>query len=173
MKLFKKWRKPKSRIIGKYYETLNDLPIHNWYQISKTGDLKYIHISGLYSRLEAFEIYEKLKQDYLDLFGVDGDSVMIMALLKNLIRLKSQYLTTGQKHLLNFIEMSQGELDSLINGDESTSQTLEAVLVGMSQFMGYRIDGKTTSVVEFREIINLAERQNEKYKNGNKSNQGE
>lgn len=165
-RLFKRI-KPKPRALeSKYFESLSELPIWNWWQLSKTGDLSFLHKEGLFFEEKAFDLYFRLQQEYLDLFGVESESIYLMSLLKRSIQLKCQYMQTGDRSLKNFIDITQTEIDALLKTNTTENTTIESSLVALGQFMGYRIEAKKVSVVEFKEMIKLAERHANNSKNG-------
>ena len=140
-----------------FYTDLDELPIYNWYKISETTELKYLVKSGTYTEVnynDAVELFEKLQQDYINLFGTNQDSEYLMVLLKRKIKLTADYILTARRDLLNQINLLRVEIDFILKENEEGSNVgIYHQLAGMGKFMGYRLPPKETTVSEFKAII--------------------
>ena len=144
---------------GLVYNELKDLPVLNWFECNKTGDFK--HLLKVYDndfKGDLEPLFEKLHQDYLDLFGAGDEREKVMQLIKQLIKHKADYLL-GKKYVINYIKSIEYQLSQL-NNQQQPTKTIFYLCAELSKAQGYRIDPKTTNVIEFHEIINLIEAQN-------------
>lgn len=149
------------------YNDIHDMPIYNWYMFSNRSD--YNFLLKEYDQLcneSNFQEFEKrsneLTQQYLDLFGADGDTEMLLTYLKTEIRLSADLLLTGNVFLKNQIKIVQQQIKDLIPTE--TKASLESNLVRISKYVGYAVRSKETSVVEYRETMNMIEEDNKNAK---------
>lgn len=147
---------------GLIFESLEDLPVLNWFKCNKEGDFK--HLLKVYDKdfkpdLEPH--FNKLHQEYLDLFGAGDEREKVMSLIKKLIKHKADYLL-GKKYVINYIKVIEYQL-SQMNEAQPQAKSIHYLCAELSKAQGYRIDPKETSVIEFHEIIKLIE-------NGTKTN---
>ena len=136
------------------YNTLEDLPVLNWFKCNKTQDYK--HLLKVYDaeyEEDLTELYETLHQEYLDLFGAGDEREKVMSLIKRLIVHKADYLL-GKKYVINYIKSIEYQLSQL-DKTQPPAKSIHYLCAELSKAQGYRIDPKDTSVVEFHEIINL------------------
>lgn len=161
-----------------FYNDIHEMPIYNWFMIGKNGDYNYllkdfgkVHNKDNHSLFEAQQML--LTQQYLDLYGVADEAKMLMIYYKRKIDLTCDYIITGKKILKAQIMVVQSHIDKLIPKEFENKESLERVLVALSKFMGYGVKGKETSVVEYKEMINLLEEHNKANKNGTKTDTGE
>ena len=142
------------------YQDLSELPIYNWYNFAKTMDGIWLRKggSGIPPLSEVEACYLRLQQQYIDTFGVDANTSVLMALIKRKIVLTAD-LIEGNNFAKNQIKIVEQEMSRLIPTGTDNG-TLEASMVAISKFMGYRVDPKEVSVIEFHEIINLMDKHN-------------
>jgi len=145
-----------------FYTSLSEISIYNWTMLAETADINYLVKEGVYHKDnydQAIKIFNKLQQDYIDLFGVNGDSEYLMILLKRSIKLKSELLLGGQRSLINQINILKLEIDSLLKQqDENGNISIDEQLISMSKFLGYGIKSKETTVTEFKATINVIDK---------------
>lgn len=155
---------------AEYYNDLSELPIWNWWKLSETGNLDYLCRSGN-ADFKGVEVFERLKNEYIELFEVVDTSNYLLILYKKLINLKADFVIGAERNLLNEIKMTENEIKILEKTDLSTQKkTIEACMLELSKYIGFKLDAKTTSVVEYREVIRIAEKEAENVKRyGNKS----
>ena len=138
------------------YSDIHTMPIFNWFMLSKNNDFNYLlkQYDDVCNE-ENISVFEErsneLTQQYLDLFGADGDTEMLMVHLKAKIRLSCDLLLTGNIFIKNQIKIVQDQIDSLI--PEESKSTLESNLVRISKYVGYAVKSKETSVVEYKETM--------------------
>ena len=56
-----------------YFNSIEDLPIWNWWKIAETGNLIYLHKLEEYEGKEDYnliELWNKLQNQYLEEFGI-------------------------------------------------------------------------------------------------------
>lgn len=135
---------------------LDELPIWNWNKIAETGDLLYLlknqnkrkPVKGL------VEAWESLQQQYLDEFGVDMNLLNRIKTMKKIIKLNVKFYETRDRSLLNLIAVEENRLKESQN---VVSVKFTRLLIIVSSHMGFRIDPKQFTVIEwFHALKNMA-----------------
>jgi len=70
-----------------------------------------------------------------------------------------EYLETGNRKLLNDINILEAKIRELMNTGKNEISSGELLQV-LSKFQGYRIDVKTITVGEYFDLINIYKKQN-------------
>lgn len=137
----------KTSYLDKCWVSIEQMPIHNWQQILKTGDLKFIFKSqsGRVSK-RIGDLWLELQQQYIDEFGLDEHFKKLLRLQKKLIRLRMDYVITGDRFLLNLIKITERDIDVLNQGEAAKFyDQLDAV----EKYKGFAIDPNTFTVIKW------------------------
>ena len=138
-----------------YYKTLDELPIHNWFKIQETNDLKYLlkHDLKIGKKREAElkGVIEKLKEEYLKIFGLSDDYRSILLLQGQIRAMQIELLLTKNNTLKTFIEIKRHELKRVLS--KSSTADIKSVVVQVRKYNCGVLDLKKMSVVEFYAII--------------------
>ena len=147
------------------YNSIDELPVWNWYKCNQKEDYKFLlRVYDKDYKADLKPLYDAFHQEYLDLFGAGEEREKLMNLINQLIKYKAAYLQ-GQKHMSNFIKIAEFQLAQMGNKQTKKPQSIEKLCALVSKVQGYRVDPRTTTVVEFHEILNIIE-------DGNKTNKG-
>lgn len=98
---------------NQYYESIDDMPIYNWNKIMETGNLKWIFINGGTVTKKIAIIWENLQNQYFDEFGLDSDYRKKLRLMKEIVRLNDEFIQTGDRFLLNLINIAEIDLKGI------------------------------------------------------------
>lgn len=148
------------------YNSIDELPVWKWYKCNLTEDYKFLlRVYDKDYKDDLKPLFDAFHQEYLDLFGAGEEREKLMELVKRLIKYKSAYLL-GEKHMTNHIKITEYQLAQLGQNKQQKTQTIEKLCALVSKSQGYRVDPRTTTVVEFHEILNIIE-------DGNKTNKRE
>lgn len=146
------------------YRSLEDLPFWNWWHLKRTHDLSFLKKDKTkkVAKKELEETYLKLEQEYLDRFGSGDGGVELLELLKRKIIHQCSYLL-GKKHVINYIKAIDFQLEALYKSAENSKpQSIEEISAILSKYMGFNIDPKRESVIDFKVKLNLLEQENNK-----------
>lgn len=101
-------------IVGKYYSSCKELPLHNFIMCANNGDLKQMHKSGIYFKECARKKWEEILTEYSTLTGRNQDGILAIvryiAFLENKINLIYYCLRSLQK---NYNQKLADELNGL------------------------------------------------------------
>jgi len=130
---------------------LDETPLYNWDKCTN-GDFKYIQREPKYMLAEDFKYYEMLFNKYLDRYGLGDDFDKYLRLCEKYTKLYLKYRKTQDDFLKNQIRIVQGEIDQ-VDPSKINGMSIDESLIHLSKHMGYRVDKRTITVVEYKEMI--------------------
>ena len=91
-KFFHRWLKVKSQVkLGVCYNSIEELPIWNWFKVFETNELKHIIIEGVVEDTILKDTWNKLFSEYIDIFGLDDNLVSHIKHEKKIVLLELEY----------------------------------------------------------------------------------
>jgi hypothetical protein len=149
------------------FKSIDDLPQWNWVQIHKTDNLAYLKKLDSYRKIEKEvtnelqDLWQTIYDEYLEEFGLSKEYIEHLNKKKEIARLKKEYILTGDRNILNLIDIEEAEL--IDSYTKTESQEFESVVVGIEKMQGIRIDPKKITVYQYNNYIrNLKEKKDGK-----------
>ena len=138
-----------------YFNSIDELPIWNWWRIAESGNLIYLH-KGNYDKedytYEAYLLWNKLQNEYLDEFGITDEFRQILELKKKWISKKTEFLLTGERFKLTEIDMIEAEISE--TSSVKTANKKEDSIIILERKLGFPLDDKILSVKKYYNYIN-------------------
>ena len=135
----------------KTYNSIEFLPIWNWYEILKTGDLKHLFINGKGRVSENItELWDKIQDEYINHFGLDEKFIKRIKLLKQKALLNYEFIITKDRFINTKLSILEADLDELNSGEAIDFYSLKNHL---EKYMGFRIDTKEYTVIEWHTAL--------------------
>ena len=138
-----------------YFNSIDELPIWNWWRIAESGNLIYLH-KGNYDKedytYEAYLLWNKLQNEYLDEFGITDEFRQILELKKKWISKKTEFLLTGERFKLTEIDMIEAEISE--TSSTKTANKKEDSIIILERKLGFPLDDKILSVKKYYNYIN-------------------
>lgn len=131
---------------GDLWTTIEEMPYWNWDKIYETGDLKYLFKSceGVVTkRLE--DVWSDLQQQHMDEFGTEDSLRTRTRTIKKLNDLNLEYIETGDRHLLNLINIQESKLQEHKDNHFSMYKVLDVI----TTHKGFDIDPKKYTVIKW------------------------
>jgi hypothetical protein len=119
MNLFQKLFKKRE---GKYYNSIQEMPMRKWIELGKSGELKLVHLEGNFDPKTAFYIVTKLKDQIIDTFGITDITRQI---IRKKIEIENLYYKLIIKNDLSqktFIQIKEYELEKLLSQKTNAEQ---------------------------------------------------
>ena len=135
------------------------MPLYNWDECTK-GNVKWVHRLGVSTRKDN-DKFEVLQDQYLKRYGI-GDAMEEHLKIKQILTtLRLMYVETGDKMLLNQIEI---EGVNLIKTDPSLieGRTIDECLSWINTKSPSWVNKKNITIVEFRGLLDEYGRRNKK-----------
>ena len=139
-----------------YFNSIDELPIWNWWKVAETSNLAYLQKADKYDKedysLVAYTLWNKLQNEYLEVFGITEDFRQILALKKKWINKKTDYLITGDRFNLTEIDIIEAEINETMN--EKIKVNKEDTIIVLEQKLSFPLDEKKLSVKKYYNYIN-------------------
>ena len=106
------------------YTDIWTMPIYNWFKLLDTGNLGFINESSTLIAPDEVEVEysdklvetrHKLNNQFFKEFGQSQQTTTILQKKIELVRLKANFLHTGNKMNKTFIEIKEGEIKAIIS----------------------------------------------------------
>jgi len=146
-----------SKINLKYYDSIEDMPVWNWFKVSETNDLKYLlkedSILKENDRKLLAVVWDRIYFEFLEVFGVPAKMQQVLSLRREILKLQTKMVCKGRKDLEALIHIKGLELEAL--QADSNKQELNTVTAFVSKQMGFRVDERKTTVKEFYTYLKM------------------
>lgn len=119
------------------------------------GEIIYIKkevVPGSDPNENDLKAWENLHDQYIEKYGLSKLYKKLLSLMKEKALLECTFVITRDRFKLTQIELKEAELKSAI-ANNSNGMTIEEALVYLSKWIGYRLNPKEISVVEYFNIL--------------------
>ena len=139
-----------------YYQTIDEMPIGNWNDIFKSGDLKHIFKSGEGRVSKKIgEVWVNIQNQYIEEFGLDDNFKKQLKLLKEKSKLNYEFILTKDRFINTLMAIVDADLESL---KQSKGMNFYEVKDHAEKYKGYRLDPKEITVIEwFTTLKNMSD----------------
>lgn len=142
-----------------HYTSIDDMPILNWRKINETNDLKWMFPNGkgvvtTENKLALSLAFEKIKNEFIDTFGVGADFKRIMQIKIEIARWKIRMALEQDSSHINFIEVLEIELNKILS-EAAGKNGFSQLKAHLDRFMGFRILEKRVSIKDFYNYVEL------------------
>jgi len=174
-RLLSKTKVGRRLIDSNLWYSIEEMHIYAWNKITATGDLKYLfrNEKGFIAQRHK-DHWIGLWQQYINEFGIDPEFAEKIRIMRRLSELNYQYIITGDRFLLNLIEIAELDLKSW--GPQVEIKFFD-VLDHVEKYKGYQIDPKQISVVRWiytlKNMTKRIERESAQIKGNRYGNQGQ
>lgn len=154
------------KLYQKVFRDIDEMPIYNWNKIHETGDLKYLIKDGF--KAEGYEMrfllrrWKKLYEQFIDRFGFSDEFLSILELEKNIALLKIEKAERGDENIQTFIEIDEIKLQKKKAELSNVKSDFFDIKAGVESSLGFHIDPKKCTVVEFYSYIKALKKKNVK-----------
>lgn len=138
-----------------YYQSIDEMPIYNWFKINETNDLKWIskdlQIDAKKNIIILLSAWNKIFDEFIDTFGIPEKLKEIMEVKRDIFILQAQLALTKDRTIQIFIDIETEKLIKLMSKDKE--QSTMQVKVYVEKFLGFKLNERETTVKEFYEYI--------------------
>lgn len=139
-----------------YFNSIENLPIWNWWKIAETGNLIYLQKREDYNKqdysFKAFELWNKIQNEYLEEFGITDEFREVLALKKRWIQKKADFILTGERFKLTEIDIIEAQIEETKNTKIEVDK--DDTLIVLEQKLGRELDPKKITVKKYFKYIN-------------------
>ena len=137
-----------------YYDSIENLPIWNWWKITETGELVYLYknIDKAKEDFTLLEIWTNIHNEYLVSYGLTEDFKSVLKLKKKWIEKQAAFIESGDRFKLTEIDIINAQIAESINTENSMSK--EDIIIFLEEKLGREIDTKVLTVKKYLDYIN-------------------
>ena len=137
---------------GDYYNSIEDLPIWNWWKVSETGNLSYLRKDENYKgKAPNLKLWEKINDEYFNEYGINDNLKQLMRLKKEWIRLKEKYLVKGIRFALTELDIVEAKMKDL---DKVGDFKKEDTIIYLEEKLGRELDTRKVTVKKYYNYLN-------------------
>ncbi len=136
-----------------YFDSIDTLPIWNWWEIAKTGNLNYLRIDGnLEKKTDYVEAWFIIQDEYLEDFGDKEALRKMLTLKKDWIEQQAKFIVDGDRAALNMANIIAIDMED--ENDPSGYMKREDTIIFLEEKLGREIDTKVLPFRKYNEYIN-------------------
>lgn len=140
----------KKEYSDKYYTSIDELPIWNWWQVSETGDLKYLCKDG-FEEAPSVDVWTKIHDEYLESYGLNDEFKKLLRLKKDWILKQSKFIVEGDAFSSTLADITEHKINDIINSGSKMSK--EDVIIFLEEKLGREIDPKKLTVKKYNDYL--------------------
>lgn len=137
-----------------HYTSIDNLPQYNWRMISEKNDITFMLIdrTKMGNKHELKAAFDKIKDEYIDTFGINENYKRILELKKEIVCLEID-VAMGDLFMENFLDIAKMDLERLLKATDSNKPS--ETTVRLSKHMGFQVNERTITVREYAEMVNV------------------
>jgi hypothetical protein len=139
------------------YTDLNELPAFNWFRCIRTQDLTYLLVERKkkHNEDELAKVFQELNNQLIDELGFSDDHINYLHKLRACNIAKSTWLISQNNFDFTLMKIAEAELEKISKTKSTSNGGNEKI--SAERILGFRIDLKEVSVVEYYEYIKEAD----------------
>lgn len=142
-----------------YYNSIEILPLWNWWKIAETGNLVYLYKREIYKG-EDWSLSDKwdiIMNEFLNDYGLTPEYQELLRLKKEWIEKRTDYLLNGMDRFLMF-ESELIEIDIKDAMSIKIKAKKEDTVIMLEEKLGRELDPKKITVKKYHDYINYYSR---------------
>lgn len=154
----------------KYFESLDDLPIYNFWKVRETGDLVYLFEEWKSDQAEAAskrrvwrsvlaDTWRKMDAEFIENFAMTDEFFNRLLIEKKIINLQLEYMISKSSVVRARLKGEQQKLELNYHNEESKPVKLHEFIAGIEKYIGFQIDEKKISTNKVYSYVNQMKEQ--------------
>jgi len=130
------------------------MPLYNWIECNN-GNIQYVRIDVNKedkTNEEDSIIWGKLYDEYIHKFGLSDMYLRLLKVMQKKALLELNYVTTKEKFKLTEIEIEEVKLKGMLTNN-GNGLTINESLIHLSKWIGYHLNPKRITVIEYFNIL--------------------
>lgn len=137
------------------YNSIDDLPTWNYYQVIEQSDLKYLAKVDDYSKpfkynkRDAYDLWTRIDSEFINAFGVSREQQDLLLLEMEMAvyyyEWKVEKIFSSESY---YVELKK-QYDSIIKATESNPSDLQSNIFYIEREMGFKVDEKELPIKKF------------------------
>ena len=139
--------------MAKYYNSIVDLPVWNWWQLHEKSDYTFILLDKKNKVCEfAKKAVDNLQEDFINHFGIDPKYREQLKLRCDIELAWIKQAITGDKSSYLLIKVKEQKLKAMFTGEKESSYF--TAVVALEKFLGRKIDVRKESTFDIYNYLN-------------------
>ena len=140
------------------YNSIDEMPIYNWFKCVELKDYSYCAKDRLKADLEACQIkFSELYSEYIDTFGISQQLNDILSLQNEILVLKIDMVLSEDKAIKTFIELKELELADKLNVKQSKHS--DSIIL-IEKYRRFEVDEHKLSVLKYYNYLQAIKEDN-------------
>ena len=143
----------KKNLQKEYFDSIDTLPIWNWWMIAQSSNLNYLRVDGnLEKHTDYVEAWFVIQDEYLEDYGDKEALRTLLTLKKYWIEQQTKYIVDGDRSALQMANIIAIDMED--ENDLSGYMKREDTIILLEEKLGREIDPKIISVRKYNNYIN-------------------
>lgn len=154
----------------KYFESLDELPIYNFWKVRETGDLVYLFQDWKSDEAEAaskrrvwrsvlVDLWRQMDAEFIENFAMTDEFFNRLLIEKKIINLQLEYMISKSSVVRARLKGEQQKLELNYHNEESKPVKLHEFIAGIEKYIGFQIDEKKISTNKVYSYVNQMKEQ--------------
>jgi hypothetical protein len=141
------------------FSDLHELPAFNWFRATETKNLTWLlkDRTKKCSQSKLEQVFQDLNDQLIDLFGISDNYLNYMLKLRAYNIAKAKWLLSDNNFDKTMMLVAQQQLEEIAK-QFGESKNVLAEKINAERILGFRIDVKQISVVEYYNYLNEADK---------------
>jgi hypothetical protein len=136
------------------------MPLYNWVQVTEEGKMEYVCKDiEMANNIDVQSAWEHIYDDYLRRYGLSKLYKRLLEVKRKKAILELDYVITRDRFNLTLIEMEESNIEQMIN-NRGAGVSINTALVYLSKWIGYRLNWKELTTLEYFNIMDLYGKEN-------------
>jgi len=142
-----------------YYHFISEFTLFNWRQCL-AGDYTFTR-KDLEIGTEEMDAlaWINIYDDYIKQIGLGKNYEYILEMRRDLAILQCDFIITNNRFLLNNINILKDDINEALKNSEKGGEDMTTTLLRLSKWAGFKLDERTTTVLELHKMIDLVKQQ--------------
>jgi len=127
------------------------MPLYNWIKCNG-GEVSFVRREGVKNEGKDEQKFSELYDQYIKKYGLSKIYIKMLKVMQQKALLELEFVITRERFKLTEIEIEQRKLQGIIESNGS-GMTIEESIVYLSKWLGYRLNPKEVTVVEYYNIL--------------------
>jgi hypothetical protein len=143
-----------------YYVSIDTLPLYNWVKVTEEGDLRYVckDIDKAVPEL-CEEAWATVYDDYINQYGLSKLYKRLLEVKRKKAILECDFVITKDRFKLTLIGIEERKIEQMLN-NKGEGVSINKALVYLSKWLGYRLDPREVTTLEYFNILDLYGKEN-------------
>lgn len=136
------------------------MPLYNWVKVTEEGELKYVckDINKAIPQ-QCDEAWTMVYDDYIKRYGLSKLYKRLLEVKRRKAVLECEYVITKDRFKLTLIEIEEQNIEQMLN-NKGEGVSINKALVYLSKWVGYRLDPREVTTLEYFNIMDLYGKEN-------------